>query len=54
MKISGSFYIYTQNMDCGHLLEPHRWGGSNKYPQSVFWAEIRKLMHTPVNPSFTV
>ena len=25
-----------------------------EYPQSMFWAEIRKLMYTPVNPSFTV
>ena len=25
-------------------------GGSNKYPQSMFWAEIRKLMYTPINP----
>ena len=30
------------------------WGGSNEYPQSMFWAKIRKIMYTPVNPSFTV
>ena len=35
-------------------LEPPRRGGSNEYPQSMFWAEIRKLMYTPVNPSFTI
>ena len=26
---------------------------SNEYPQSMFWAEIRKIMYTKVNPSFT-
>ena len=26
----------------------------NEYPQSMFWAEIRKTMNTPVNPSFTI
>ena len=28
-------------------------GGSNEYPQSMFWAEIREVMYTPVNLSFT-
>ena len=36
-----------------HILCFERWGGSNEYPQSMFWAEIRKIMYTPVNPSFT-
>ena len=27
---------------------------SNEYPQSMFWAKIRKIMYTPVNPSFTI
>ena len=31
-----------------------RRGGSNEYPQSMFWAGIRKIMHTPVNPSVTI
>ena len=31
-----------------------RRGGSNEYPQSMFWAEIRNIMYTPVNPSFTM
>ena len=26
---------------------------TNEYPQSMFWAEIRKIMYTPVNPTFT-
>ena len=54
MKNSGSFHISAQNIDCGYLLELPWWGGSNEYPQSMFWAEIRNLMYTPVNPSFTV
>ena len=53
-KNSDIFHISAQNIDCGYSLElPHR-GGSNKYPQSMFWAEIWKIMYTPVNPSFTI
>ena len=37
------FLISTQNIDCGYLLEPPRRGGSNEYPQPMFWAEIRKI-----------
>ena len=48
------FNISAQNIDCGYSLEPPRRGGSNEYPQSMFWAEIRKIMYTPVNPSFTI
>ena len=25
-------------------------GSSNEYPQSMFWAEISKIMYTPVTP----
>ena len=48
------FYISAQNIDCGYSLEPPRRGGSNEYPQSMFWAEIRKIMYTPVNPGFII
>ena len=48
------FHISAQNIDCGYSLEPPRRGGSNEYPQSMFWAEIRKITYTPVNPSFTI
>ena len=48
------FHISAQNIDCGYSLEPPRRGGSNEYPQSMFRAEIRKIMYTPVNPSFTI
>ena len=30
-------------MDCGYSWEPPRLGGSNEYPQSMFWAEIWKI-----------
>ena len=51
---TGTFHISAQNIDCGYSLEPPHWGGSNEYPQSIFWAEIRKIIYTPVNPSFTI
>ena len=37
------FHISAQNIDCGYSLEPPCQGGSNEYPQYMFWAEIRKL-----------
>ena len=36
------FLISAQNIDCWYPLEPPRWGGSNEYPQSMFWAETWK------------
>ena len=54
IKNSDIFHISAQNIDCGYSLEPPRRGGSNEYPQSMFWAEIRELMYTPVNPIFTI
>ena len=67
-KNSDTFHISAQNIDCGYSLEPPRrggsqwlWyslepprrGGSNEYHNLCFSAEIRKIMYTPVNPSFT-
>ena len=37
------FLISAQNIDCGYSLELPHWGGSNEYPQSMFWAEIWKI-----------
>ena len=54
MKISATFNISAENIDCGYSLEPPRRGGSNEYPQSMFWAETRKIMYSPVNLSFTI
>ena len=53
-KNSDIFHISPQNIDCGYSLEPPRRGGSNEYPQSMFFSTIRKIMYTPVNPSFTI
>ena len=51
-KNSDVFHISAQNIDCGYSLEPPRRGGSNEYHKLCFWAKIRKIMYTPVNPSF--
>ena len=37
------FLFLLKTIDCGHLLEPPLRGGSNGYPQSMFWAEILKI-----------
>ena len=34
--------IFAQNIDCGYTLEPPRRGGSNEYPQSMFWSKNKK------------
>ena len=39
------FLFLLQNIDCGYSLEPPHWGGANVYPQSMFWAKIRKKSH---------
>ena len=38
------FLISAQNIGCEYTLEPPRRGGSNEYPQSMFWAEIWKIL----------
>ena len=48
------FLIFAQNIDCGYTLEPPRRGGSNKYPQSMFWSKNKKNTFTPANPSFSI
>ena len=42
MKNSGNIHISALNIDCGHLLEPLRRGGSNEYPQSMFLSRNQK------------
>ena len=54
MKNTDIFHIFVQNIDCRYSLEPPCRGGSNEYPQSMFLAEIRKIIYTPVNRSFTI
>ena len=36
-KKSDILHISAQNIDSGYLLEPPRRGGSNGYPQSMFF-----------------
>ena len=39
-KNSDNFHIYTQNIDCKYSLEQSRRGGSNEYPQSLFFVVV--------------
>ena len=48
------FLICAQNIDCGYTLEPPRRGGSNEYPQSMFWSKNKKNRYTPPYPSFAI
>ena len=54
MKILDIFLIFAQNIDCGYTLEPPQRGGSNEYPQSMFWSKNSKNMYTRVNPTFSI
>ena len=42
LKMFDFFLIFAQNIDCGYTLEPPRRGGSNEYPQSMFWSKNKK------------
>ena len=42
------FLIFAQNIDCGYSLEPPWRGGSNEYPQPMFWSKNKK------NPNFAI
>ena len=48
------FLIFAQNIDCGYTLEPPRRGGSNEYPQSMFWSKSKKNRYTPAYPIFNI
>ena len=54
MKFFYIFLIFAQNKDCGYTLEPPQRGGSNEYPQSMFWSKKKKNMYTRVNPTFSI
>ena len=54
MKIFDIFLIFAQNIDCGYTLEPPRRGGSNEYPQSMFWSKNKKNKYSPPYPSFPI
>ena len=52
-KNSDIFHISAQNIDCGYSLEPPRRGGSNEYPQSMFFfSRIKKNNVYPCKPQF--
>ena len=51
-KNSDIFHISAQNIDCGYSLEPPWWGGSNKYPQSMFLSRNNKNNVYPCKPQF--
>ena len=54
-KIFDNFLIFAQNIDCGYTLEPPHRGGSNEYPQSMFWSQNKKNRYTAAYPtSFTI
>ena len=53
-KFLDNFLIFAQNIDCGYTLEPPRRGGSNEYPQSMFWSKNKKNSYTPAYPSFAI
>ena len=51
------FNIFSQSNNCGCTLEPPCQGGSNEYPQSMFWMKNKKNWYTHVNvvnPSLTL
>ena len=54
VKIFDIFLIFAQNIHCGYTLEPPRRGGSNEYPQSMFWSKNKKNMFTPAKPSISI
>ena len=54
LKIFDIFIIFAQNIDCGYTLELPRRGGSNVYPQSMFWSKNKKNRYTPAYPSFAI
>ena len=48
------FHTFGQNIDCGHALEPPHKCSMNEHPQSVLEKKVRKILHTPLNTSFTI
>ena len=46
------FHISAQNIDCGYSLEPPHRGGSNEYPQSMFFSRNKKNNVHPCKPQF--
>ena len=49
-----NFNMFAKNIECGYTLEPSHRGGSNEYPQSMFWNKNKKNRYTPVISSFAI
>ena len=45
-------YFCSKNIDCGYSLEPLRRGGTNEYPQPMFWVEIWKKYQNILSEKF--
>ena len=54
MQYTEIYFSYIDNIDCGCTLEPPHRGGSNEYPQSMFWSKNKKNMYTHAYPSFAI
>ena len=52
VKHSDILHISAQNIDCTYSLEPHRRGGSNEFPQSMFLGRNKKKYVSPCKPHF--
>ena len=52
IKSSDIFHNSVQNIDCGYPLEPPRRGGSNEYPQTIFFSRNKKNSVYPCKPQF--
>ena len=47
-----NIFLLKISIGCGYTLECPWQGGSNEYPQPMFWIKNKKNRHTSVNPSF--
>ena len=47
-------FLLKKKIYCGYTLEQPRQGGSNEYPQSMFWSKNKKNRFTPVFPNFAI
>ena len=52
MKNSVRVHISGQKTDCGYSFKPPRRGGSNEYPQSMFFSRNKKNNEHPCKPQF--
>ena len=48
------FYDFAQNIDCGYTLKSTQRGGSNEYPQSMYWSKNKQNSYTLANPNSSI